>query len=222
MHNLKEKLGHWTLLLWAFLKPLGAWGVFLIAVEDSAAIALPVDAAVASYVFITPSHMLLYAAIAALGSACGSMIIYAIGYTGGEVVLLKRMSRERFENIRRKFDEHEFWTLMFPALLPPPFPFKLFALAAAVFEMHWLRYFVAILLGRFLRYLLVGFLAVRFGPNTIKLFGTFVVGHLAWVMVFLEIGLPAATVLWLVMRKRRKSSLGKVETEADPDVKDNS
>ena len=205
LHGLKDKIGHWTVVLWAVLKPLGAWGVFLIAAEDSAAIALPVDVAVAGYVFARPGHMLLYAAMAALGSALGSMIIYAIGYTGGEVVLLKRMSRERFEDIRRKFDAHEFWALMFPALLPPPFPFKLFALAAAVFEMHWLRFFVAIFLGRFLRYLLVGLIAIRFGPETIKVFGTFVVEHLAWVMIALEGGVAVGTMLWFFLRKKRKA-----------------
>lgn len=205
MKSLKDKLGHWTLALWAILKPLGLWGVFLIAAEDSAAIALPVDAAVAGYVFSDPSRMLLYAAMAALGSGLGSMVIYAIGYKGGEVLLRSKMAPERFEKIRRQFDEHEFWTLMFPAMLPPPFPFKVVALAASVFEMKPWRYFGAIALGRFLRYLLVGFLATRFGPDAIKMFGTFVVQHIAWLTIALEVGIPLGGLLWVVWRKRKKA-----------------
>ena len=205
MHALKAKLAHWTVVLWAVLKPLGVWGIFLIAAEDSAAIALPVDAAVAGYVFGNPGRLVLYAAMAALGSALGSMAIYFIGYKGGEVLLLKRMPRERFEKIRTQFNQHEFWTLMFPAMLPPPFPFKIFALAAAVFEMNPSHYFLAILLGRFARFLLIGFLAIRFGKDAVEMFGTFVIQHVAWLMVALEVAVIGGGVLWMVMRKRRKA-----------------
>ena len=215
MKSLKDKLAQWTFALWAILKPLGVWGVFLIAAEDTAAIALPVDAAVAGYVFSDPPRLLLYAAMAALGSALGSMVIYAIGYKGGEVVLLKKMSQERFDKIKRQFDEHEFWTLMLPAMLPPPFPFKLVALAAAVFEMKPLRYAVAIALGRFLRYLLVGFLVLRFGPNAIKMFGTFLVTHVAWITVALEIGIPLGGLLWVILRKRSKALAARVEATSE-------
>ena len=202
-------------MLWAVLKPLGAWGLLLIAAEDSAGIALPVDVALAGYVFANPSRLLLYASVAALGSALGSMVIYVIGYKGGEVLLLKRMSRERFDGIRRQFDQHEFWTLMFPAMLPPPFPFKLFALAAAAFEMKPLRYFGAITLGRLLRYLLVGYLTIRFGPNALKMFGTFLAQHVAWIMVATEIAVPAGVILWVFLRKRRRAKVAQEEGQEE-------
>src|SRR6202007_1466990 len=89
-------------------------------------------------------RLLIYVAMAALGSVLGSIPLYLIGYLGGEKVLRKRISQERFLQIPRSFEEHEFWALMFPAMLPPPMPFKIFVLGAAVFEMRF-RDFVAVL-----------------------------------------------------------------------------
>src|SRR5204862_208308 len=79
-------------------------------------------------------RMLLYVTIAALGSALGSIPLYIIGYLGGETVLRKRISEERFLRIHRSFEQHEFWALMFPGMLPPPVPFKIFVLGAAVLD----------------------------------------------------------------------------------------
>lgn len=199
------KVSAWAAALGAVLKPLGLLGMFLIAAEDSAALPLPggVESVLAFYVLAEPSRLLLFAAMAAVGSALGSMVIYAIGYKGGEVLLLKKIPQERFDRIRRQFDEHEFWTLALPAMLPPPFPFKVVALAAAVFEMKPLRFFLAIALGRLVRYGLVGFLVLRFGPDAMRLFGGFVATHLQWLKVGLEVVIPLA-VLWWWLRWRRK------------------
>ncbi len=55
---------------------------------------------------------------------------------------------------------------MFPAMLPPPTPFKLFALGAAVAEMSISHFLLAIFLGRTLRFLVLGILVVEFGPSS--------------------------------------------------------
>jgi hypothetical protein len=47
--------------------------------------------------------------------------------------------------IHRSFEQHEFWALMFPGMLPPPMPFKIFVLGAAVFEMRFRDFLAAIL-----------------------------------------------------------------------------
>src|SRR5258708_24539015 len=97
---------------------------------------MPVDAVVAGYVYADRKHFLLYVILASLGSAVGSIPLYILGYWGGEKVLRKRISEERFLKIHASFERHEFWALMFPGMLPPPTPFKIFVLGAAVFEMR--------------------------------------------------------------------------------------
>ncbi len=187
------------------------WGVFVIAFADSALLGMPVDFVVATYVYQDRKRMLLYVIMASLGSAAGSIPLYIIGYLGGEKVLRKRISEERFEKIHRSFEEHEFWALMFPAMLPPPMPFKVLVLAASVFEMKFRDFFVAIVAGRFVRFLALSVLVLWFGPQIIGLFGGAIKQH--WMLLsgaLLEVGL----VVWLVIRARKEKK-STVKTEPD-------
>jgi membrane protein YqaA with SNARE-associated domain len=189
----------YTAILWAFLKPLGAWGVFLVAAIDGSSIGLPVDATVIGYVLSDRPRFLLYVFMAAAGSTLGSIVVYVIGYKGGEELLRKRISPERFEKIHNAFDRHPFWSLMFPAMLPPPTPFKLFALAAAVSEMKFGHYLLAIFSGRFLRFLILGVLTLKYGPNVVHVLGELVRRHFYWVLMVIAAGIG----VWLIVRKSR-------------------
>src|SRR5215467_560095 len=153
------------------MKVLGIWGVFVIAFADSALLGMPVDFVVATYVFQDRARMLLYVAMASLGSALGSIPLYVVGYVGGEKVLRRRIPEERFLKIHRSFEQHEFWALLFPGMLPPPMPFKIFVLAAAIFEMKFRDFLVAIFAGRFVRFLVLSILVLWFGPQIISHFG---------------------------------------------------
>ncbi len=207
MKTIKHILSRYTAFLWALLKPLGAWGVLVVAALDGAFIGLPVDAVVAGYVYQDHARFLLYALMAAAGSTLGSIVIYVIGYKGGEELLRKRIPPARFEKIHAAFDKHPFWSLMLPAMLPPPTPFKLFVLAAAVSEMGFLRFLVAIFSGRMVRFLLLGLLTVKFGPNVVRIVGGLFREHLYVVMLVAAAGVVA----WLMHRKSegrtRKSKL---------------
>jgi membrane protein YqaA with SNARE-associated domain len=181
------------------LKVLGIWGPFVIAFADSALLGMPVDFVVARYVYLDHARLLIYVAMASLGSALGSIPLYIVGYLGGEKVLRKRISEERFLKIHRSFEQHEFWALMFPGMLPPPTPFKIFVLGAAVFEMRFRDFLVAIFLGRFVRFLVLSTLVLWFGPQIVELFGDVVMKHWAWVIA----AIGAGVLVWLVVRQRR-------------------
>ena len=180
------------------LAPLGVWGVFAIAAVDAAFMGLPMDAIVAGYIYKDPHRLLLYVLLAASGSAVGSIVLYVIGYTGGEMLLRKRLSPERFEKIHASFEKHEFLALMFPAMLPPPTPFKAVVLAAAAFEMSFPRFMLAIFAGRFLRFLILGLLTLKFGPTVVELGGKVVAHHFQWVLVAAAAGL----IGWLIWRRQ--------------------
>ena len=178
---------------------LGVWGAFVIAFADSALLGMPVDFVVATYVYRDRGRFLLYIAMASLGSALGSIPLYIIGYLGGEKVLRKRISEERFLKIHRSFEEHEFWALMFPGMLPPPMPFKIFVLGAAVFEMRFRDFLVAIFLGRFVRFSVLSVLVLWFGPQIVGLFGGVVKRHWIWILVAVVVGV----CLGLALRRKK-------------------
>ncbi|MFY9559743.1 MAG: VTT domain-containing protein [Terriglobales bacterium] len=187
--------GKWV---WGLLAPLGVWGVFAIAAVDAAFMGLPMDAIVAGYIYKDPNGFLLYVLLASSGSAVGCIVLYVIGYTGGEMLLRKRLSPERFQKIHASFEKHQFWALMFPAMLPPPTPFKAVVLAAAAFEMSFPSFLLAIFAGRFVRFLILGFLTLRFGPKFVELSGHVFAHHFKWVLL----ALAAGFVLWLIWRRR--------------------
>jgi len=202
-----KKIGHilarYTAWILHILGPLGVWGVFAIAFADSALLGMPVDAIVAYYVYQDHRRLIFYVLMASLGSALGSVPLYIIGYQGGEKVLRKRISEERFLRIHRSFEQHEFWELMFPAMLPPPMPFKIFVLGAAVFEMRFRDFLAAIFAGRLVRFLVLSLLTLWFGPQIVGLIGTVLRRH-----IYSVLGVVAAGVaVWLLWRPRRKADL---------------
>jgi membrane protein YqaA with SNARE-associated domain len=201
--SLLKTIGHilarYTAWIWLLLQHLGIWGVFVIAFADSALLGMPVDAIVATYVYQDRKRLLFYVVMASLGSALGSIPLYIIGYVGGETVLRKRISEERFQRIHRSFEQHEFWALMFPGMLPPPTPFKMFVLAASVFEMRFRDFFAAVFAGRFVRFLALSLLTLWFGPQIVGLMGSIVRQHFSWLLG----AIVGGVLVWLLLRNRR-------------------
>ena len=207
MKTIQHIVAKYTAFLWAILQPLGSWGVFAIAALDGAAVGLPMDVVVGGYVAQNHHRLLLYVLMAAAGSSLGSLVIYAIGYKGGEELLRKRVSPQRFEKLHSAFEKHPFWSLMFPAMLPPPTPFKIFALGAAVAEMSIGHFILAIFLGRTVRFLLLGILVVEFGPGVVHTVRIFFNHHFHWLLIAVALGLAAWLVLRRLRRRRRATAL---------------
>jgi len=205
LKTIKHILARYTAFVWATLKPLGSWGVFAIAGVDSSLLGMPLDPVVAGYVYQNPHRFLLYVVMASAGSAVGSIVIYLIGYKGGEVLLEKRMSKAKFEKIKQSFDRHEFWSLMFPVMLPPPFPFKVVVLAAAAFEMRFTHFLAAIFAGRFVRFLILSLLTLKFGPQVVTITASLVQKHL--IAVMLAAVLIVVLGLWIRGRRRRRPAV---------------
>lgn len=177
----------------------------MIAFADSALLGLPVDAFVAAYVYKDRHHFWLYVLLAAAGSALGSIPLYIIGYLGGEKVLRKRITEERFQRIHNYFERHEFLALMLPGTLPPPMPFKIFVLGAAVFEMRFAHFLLAIFFGRCVRFFALSLLVLWFGPQIVEMAGHLFRQHIWWVGAAVLTGL----LLWffLYTRKKRRTQL---------------
>jgi membrane protein YqaA with SNARE-associated domain len=194
-------LARYKAWIWGLLSVLGVWGVFVIAFADSALLGMPVDAIVATYVYNDRKRLLFYVLMASLGSVLGSIPLYVIGYLGGENVLRKRISEDRFLRIHRRFEEHEFWALMFPAMLPPPMPFKIFVLGAAIFEMRFRDFVVAMFAGRFVRFLVLALLTLWFGQQIVQVVGTMFRQHFYWVAAIIVAG---GLLAWLLTRRKKQ------------------
>ena len=198
-----------NVVMLAALKPLGVWGIGALALIDSSTIPVPIDALLIDYVANDHKRFLLYCFMAALGSAIGSLLPYYLGRAGGELFLLKRINRQRYEQMRDRFEKQEFLAIMIPAMMPPPMPVKIFEFAAGVFEMKPLWFFSAILVGKFIRFLIWAIITITYGPailetitKTIHSHRNYVLGVCGIVMVVLLV-----YVLRKVFDRRRGTSL---------------
>lgn len=183
----------------AFLKPLGVWGICALAIIDTATIPVPIDALLIDYVAHDHARFLLYAFMAALGSAIGSLVPYYLGRAGGEIFLLKRINRQRYEQLRDRFEKQEFLAILIPAMLPPPMPVKLFEFAAGVFEMKPVWFFFAIFAGKCLRFLVWAIITVVYGPAILHELTHTVREHAQYVLGFA--GLLVGLLVFYVVRK---------------------
>jgi len=190
-------------LLLAALQPLGLWGIFLLSALDSSSIPVPIDAFVAFYAWRDPRHFYLYVLVAALGSAIGGLVPYFIGRAGGEIFLLKRIDRTRYEALRDKFERQEFLALMVPSMLPPPTPWKLFVFGAGVFEMRIFTFMLAVFTGRIIRYGVECLLVIHYGPQIIHELSYMMHKHLALLILALAIIFGVIT-LYAVRKARAK------------------
>ena len=184
----------------AFLKTLGAWGVFILATIDSVAIPIPLDALVAGYVYSNPHLAWLYCIVGAVGSAVGCLVPYGLGRAGGELFLLKRISEARLQRIRDRFEKQEFVALMVPAMLPPPTPFKLFVFSAGVFEMRLPAFLLAIVSGRLIRFSALSVLTVIFGPQIVTEAKFLLRNHLGFTILAIMVAIAAAYLIFRLMR----------------------
>jgi membrane protein YqaA with SNARE-associated domain len=186
-------------LLLGFLKPLGFWGVGAVAVLDSSSIPVPMDLIVAGYAWSDAHRFYLYVLMASIGSAIGGLVPYWIGRAGGEIFLMKRIDRARYEKMRDRFERQEFLALMIPSIMPPPTPWKVFVFAAGVFEMKVASFMLAVFVGRVLRFTAVSLLTIRYGPQIVHELSEMMHEH----MLIMLVGLGVVLIVLAVLAVRK-------------------
>lgn len=197
MKRLVELSTKYRVLLLGFLKPLGFWGVGAVAVLDSSSIPVPMDLIVAGYAWSDPHRFYLYVLMAGIGSAIGGLVPYWLGRAGGEIFLMKRIDRARYEKMRDRFERQEFLALMIPSMMPPPTPWKVFVFAAGVFEMKVVSFMLAVLAGRIVRFTVVSLLTIRYGPQIVHDLTILMQQHMLAMLVALGVVLIVLAVLAL-------------------------
>ncbi|HVH70220.1 MAG TPA: VTT domain-containing protein [Candidatus Dormibacteraeota bacterium] len=158
----------WKQRVVAFAGGLGAPGLFLISFLDSSVLTFPVinDLLLVELSVQHPTRMPLYAILAMLGSVLGCVVLFYIAEKGGEAMFHKHAGK-RAQAIHNWVVKNGFGGILVAALLPPPTPFKVFVVAAGVFEVPVASFASAITLARAVRYFGIGYLAIRYGHDAL-------------------------------------------------------
>ena len=171
MKSFFAKITAWLTQVKATLITFGAFGVFAIAILDASFLPIPggPDAVVMTLAHLNHALTLLYVLAAVLGSTLGCLFPYWIGRKTGAAAL-RKFSAEKRVKVARLIEQYGVWAMLVGAVLPPPFPFKLFLLTAGVFRMQVGRFLLSLALGRVIRFGLEGWMAVRYGDQAAQLF----------------------------------------------------
>ncbi|MGH9742600.1 MAG: YqaA family protein [Candidatus Acidiferrum sp.] len=108
---------------------------------------------------------LYYAMMATVGAVGGGYLTYRLARKGGKKALERRFSPRTLKRIYRIFEKWGFAAIAVPALLPPPVPMVPFLLAAGAMQYSVKKFLMALTLGRAARYLILGYLADRYGES---------------------------------------------------------
>jgi membrane protein YqaA with SNARE-associated domain len=200
------------LLEW--LKALGAAGLFGISLIDSVGVPLPggPDAVMIWLSGNSPGLMPLYALAATAGSAIGCTGLYVVARSAG-VAALRRVAPQKRARIENLLGRYDLIAIMIPAVLPPPFPFKPFVLCAGVFKLKTWRFITAIFIGRGIRFLVEGWLAIRFGEDA----GRIIKQH-GWKLLVATAVIVVIAVLVKRTLSRRASDLDQLSESREPEL----
>jgi len=187
----------WLTRLSEYLITYGAFGLFMLALLDSTFVPLPSSADALMLLLSTtnPSWMLLYAFMATAGSALGCLILYLISRRAGARAL-NRFSEKKQAKVKNWIERYDMFAVLAATLMPPPFPFKVFVVSAGVFRFSLVRFMLAIIVGRGFRFLLEGYVAVRYGAQAKEI----IAKYYPWI----GLGLVVAIVVFVLLRQKFK------------------
>jgi len=201
MHFHPQTLLAMTTLHW--LRRLGGPGLIFLGIGDSSVIPLTGSMDVLTVLLAAnrSTWWPYYAVMATLGSMIGSYITYGLAKKGGKQALERRLSCDKVNKIYKKFEEHGFLAVMVPALLPPPFPFVPFILAAGAMQYAPKKFLGALAMGRGIRFSVLALLGAIYGRHITRFFAQYYKPTLAILAVLVTAGLTLALIQYLRRRK---------------------
>ena len=178
------------------------------ALLDSTFVPLPssVDALMIILTTAHPRMMIAYAFIATAGSTVGCVILYYISRRTGSRAL-NRFSPAKQKRVKELIDRYDVLSVLVASLMPPPFPFKVFVISAGVFRFNVIRFMIAIFAGRLFRFLLEGYLAIRYGGQAKEV----VARYYPWIGLGLTIAIVAFFITRNVLKRKSETGAGNLE-----------
>ncbi len=188
---------------WRHLRRMGGPGLVLLGIADNSVIPLTGSMDVLTIWLAARHHepWLYYAFMATLGAVVGGYITYALARKGGKETMERKLSRKRATQVSQAFERWGFFAVAVPALMPPPFPFLPFLLAAGAMQYSPRKFLGALTLGRGVRYTIVAGLGFHYGTHILRFFRHYYKPAMAILIGVAVIGTVMSLIQYLRMRK---------------------
>jgi membrane protein YqaA with SNARE-associated domain len=190
--------------LWRQLRHLGGVGLVLLGLADNSLIPLTGSMDVLT-IWLAARHQEpwpYYALMATLGAVIGGYITYSLARRGGKEMMERKLSKKRAAQFSNAFARWGFSAVLVPALMPPPFPFLPFLLAAGAMQYSRKKFLTALVLGRGIRYFIEAALGFVYGRHILRFFSQYYKPALAILIGLAVIGTTLSAVQYLRMKKQ--------------------
>jgi len=157
---------------WVRLRRLGGLGLVLLGVADNSVVPLTGSMDVLT-IWLAARHREpwpYYALMATIGAVIGGYITYSLARKGGKEAMERKLSKRTAAKVSQRFERWGFGAIAIPALLPPPFPFVPFLLAAGAMQYSRNKFLGALVLGRAVRYSIASYLGFVYGRHILRFF----------------------------------------------------
>jgi membrane protein YqaA with SNARE-associated domain len=161
--------------IWRQLRHLGGVGLVLLGLADNSVVPLTGSMDVLT-IWLAARHQepwFYYALMATLGAVIGGYITYALARKGGQQTIERKLSKKRARQFSKTFERWGFGAVAIPAVLPPPFPFVPFLLAAGAMQYPRKKFLTALALGRGVRYTILAGLGFHYGRHILRFFSEY-------------------------------------------------
>jgi membrane protein YqaA with SNARE-associated domain len=176
--------------LWRQLHRWGGWGLVALGVADNSVIPLTGSMDVLTVWLAARHHepWPYYALMATIGAVIGGYITYSLARKGGKSAMERKLSKRKAARVSEEFEHWGFSAIVIPALLPPPFPFVPFLIAAGALQCSRKRFLAALAFGRGLRYAIVASLGALYGNQIVLFFARYYRPTLATLITLAVLG----------------------------------
>jgi len=194
--------------LWRQLRAMGGPGLVMLGIADNSVIPLTGSMDVLTIWLAARHHepWPYYAFMATLGAVIGGYITYALARKGGKETMERKLSKRKAEQISRKFERWGFFAVAVPALLPPPFPFVPFLLAAGAMQYSRKKFLGALAAGRGVRYTVEAFLGFHYGRHILRFFSKYYAPALSILIGLAVLGSILTLIQYLRMKKKKPAT----------------
>jgi membrane protein YqaA with SNARE-associated domain len=196
-------LSHWIIALCA--SPAGV--VVLAALDSTLFFSLPFGIDAAVIILAARMHALwwLVPLLATAGSVGGAALTFWMGVKIGEQGLERWVARKRLVAIRARVHEKGAVALAVLDLIPPPFPFTPFVLAAGALDVTTRTFFVTLAVCRLLRFGLEAALALVYGNRILGWLDSDLFHDIVTFFIALAIALTLLSIVQVVRATRKPS-----------------
>ena len=155
---------------WKLLRSLGGVGLVILGVVDSSVIPTFGSLDALTAILAVKNHELwpYYAAASTAGSLLGAYMTYRVSARAGESWLEKRLGKTRSRQVQNLLKRWGFAAVFVSCVAPPPFPTSPFFIGAGALRYPQGRFVSAVVTGRALRYIVIGFLAAKYSQSILR------------------------------------------------------